>query len=151
KVRLSAPVDDKQHTPAPQPRRLLMHRPRIWAHRSRSTALALLATSVAVIASTVSASGSTTAAPTSTVKTTTPIKHVFVIIGENHTFDNVFATYSPKAGQSVLNLLSEGIVTKDGTLGPRADVASQLKAKDTVNNPGHYTLNPKVTGAYPKL
>jgi phospholipase C len=128
-----------------------MHRPRIWAHRPRSTALVLLATSVAVIASAMSASGSTTAALTSNVKTATPIKHVVVIIGENHTFDNVFATYQPRGGQSVLNLLSEGIVTKDGTLGPRADVASQLKAKDTVNNPGHYTVNPKVTGAYSKL
>ena len=27
--------------------------------------------------------------------TTTPIKHVVVIIGENHSFDNVFATYRP--------------------------------------------------------
>ena len=30
--------------------------------------------------------------------TTTPIKHVIVIIGENHTFDNIFATYRPPAG-----------------------------------------------------
>ena len=30
--------------------------------------------------------------------TATPIKHVIVIIGENHTFDNVFATYQPPAG-----------------------------------------------------
>jgi len=43
--------------------------------------------------------------------TTTPIKHVIVIIGENRTFDHVFATYQPKRGQSVWNLLSEGIVT----------------------------------------
>ena len=28
--------------------------------------------------------------------TTTPIKHVVVIIGENRTFDHLFATYVPK-------------------------------------------------------
>jgi len=28
-------------------------------------------------------------------KTTTPIKHVIVIIGENRSFDYVFATYQP--------------------------------------------------------
>ena len=29
-------------------------------------------------------------------ETTTPIKHVIVIIGENRSFDHVFATYVPK-------------------------------------------------------
>ena len=29
--------------------------------------------------------------------TTTPIKHVILIIGENRTFDNVFGTYKPRA------------------------------------------------------
>ena len=29
-------------------------------------------------------------------KTATPIKHVIVIIGENRTFDNIYATYVPK-------------------------------------------------------
>jgi len=28
--------------------------------------------------------------------TTSPIKHVIVIIGENRSFDHVFATYQPK-------------------------------------------------------
>ena len=49
--------------------------------------------------------------------TTTPIKHVIVIIGENRSFDHVFATYVPRGGQSVWNLLSEGIVNADGTPG----------------------------------
>jgi phospholipase C len=30
--------------------------------------------------------------------TTTPIKHVIVIIGENRSFDHVFATYVPQNG-----------------------------------------------------
>ena len=34
-------------------------------------------------------------------KTTSPIKHVIIIIGENRSFDHVFATYVPKKGQTV--------------------------------------------------
>src|SRR5947209_15529411 len=55
----------------------------------------------------------------------TPIKHVIVIIGENHTFDNVFGTYQPPGGQTVRNLLSEGIVTASGAPGPRVSLATQ--------------------------
>src|SRR5690348_7389221 len=50
--------------------------------------------------------------------TTTPIQHVIVIVGENRTFDHLFATYQPPAGQTVSNLLSKGIVNVDGTPGP---------------------------------
>jgi phospholipase C len=32
---------------------------------------------------------------------------VIVLIGENRTFDHVFATYVPKQGESVSNLLSK--------------------------------------------
>ena len=54
--------------------------------------------------------------------TTTPIKHVIVIIGENRTFDHLFATYQPvNTGETVLNLLSEGIVNADGTPGANYD------------------------------
>src|ERR1700689_2140419 len=49
-------------------------------------------------------------------QTTSPIKHVIVIIGENRSFDHVFATYAPKNGQTVNNLLSEGIVKLDANL-----------------------------------
>ena len=31
-------------------------------------------------------------------KTASPIKHVIVIVGENRTFDHIFATYEPKHG-----------------------------------------------------
>ena len=45
------------------------------------------------------------------LNTATPIHHVVIVIGENRSFDNLFATYQPPAqGQSVFNLLSEGIV-----------------------------------------
>ena len=40
----------------------------------------------------------------------TPIRHLIVIVGENHSFDNLFGAYQPVAGQTVSNLLSEGII-----------------------------------------
>ena len=66
--------------------------------------------------------------------TRTPIKHVIVIIGENRSFDHVFATYKPKDGQTVLNLLSEGIVNSNGTPGPNFSKAQQLAATDTASD-----------------
>ncbi len=62
--------------------------------------------------------------------TATPIQHVIVIIGENRTFDHVFATYQPPAGQTVDNLLSKGIVNADGTPGPKFSLATQYYAHD---------------------
>src|SRR5215467_5003276 len=61
-------------------------------------------------------------------KARTPVKHVIVLIGENRTFDHVFATYQPKRGESVKNLLSEGIVKSDGTPGPNFSKAQQFQA-----------------------
>ncbi|MGB7471017.1 MAG: hypothetical protein WBW58_16760 [Candidatus Acidiferrum sp.] len=62
--------------------------------------------------------------------TATPIKHVIVIIGENRSFDHVFATYVPKPGQTVHNLLSEGIIqldaNKNAIPGPNFRKAQQL-------------------------
>jgi phospholipase C len=76
--------------------------------------------------------------------TTTPIKHVIVIIGENRSFDHVFATYEPKRGQSVWNLLSEGIVNADGTPGPNFSKAVQSSAMDlAVSSP--FLLSPPKT------
>jgi phospholipase C len=63
--------------------------------------------------------------------THTPIKHVIIIIGENWSFDSVFATYQPKSGETVRNLLSEGIVKPDGTPGPNYSKARQSSASDT--------------------
>jgi phospholipase C len=63
-------------------------------------------------------------------KTTSPIKHVIIIIGENRSYDHVFATYVPKAGQTTFNLLSEGIVKADGTPGPNFEKAHQRAAVD---------------------
>src|SRR5580698_1077746 len=71
-------------------------------------------------------------------RTATPIKHIIVIIGENRTFDHVFATYQPKSGERVNNLLSEGIVTADGKPGPNYKAALQYSATDS----GTYSQSP---------
>ena len=79
--------------------------------------------------------------------TATPIKHVVIIILENHSFDNVFATYQPPHHQHIWNLLSEGIINKNGSPGPNYAQASQL----TAVNRKSYTLTPKITGGYKTL
>ena len=63
-------------------------------------------------------------------KTTSPIKHVIIIIGENRSFDHVYATYVPKKGQTVSNLLSKGIIKADGTPGPNYSLSAQFSAVD---------------------
>jgi phospholipase C len=60
-------------------------------------------------------------------RTATPIKHVIVLIGENHSFDNIYATFVPHSGDKVKNLLSQGIVNADGSPGPHFDLAKQFK------------------------
>src|SRR5579863_7297215 len=78
-------------------------------------------------------------------ETATPIKHVIVIIGENRSFDHVFATYVPRPGQRVHNLLSEGIIqldaNKNAIPGPRFDKAHQLSASD-LGSQDTFLLNP---------
>jgi phospholipase C len=89
--------------------------------------------------------------------TRSPIKHVMVIIGENRTFDHVYATYTPKHEQRIWNLLSEGIVNADGTPGPNFARAVQKNATTTssvfqpaptVKTP--YTTLPTVLAGGPK-
>src|ERR1700735_4306679 len=78
--------------------------------------------------------------------TASPIQHVIIIIGENRTFDHVFATYQPVTG-TVSNLLSKGIVNADGTPGPNFSLASQSSASDTTT----YQLNPSDNTPYSVL
>ncbi len=66
----------------------------------------------------------------SSAKTRTPIKHVIIIIGENRTFDHVFATYAPRKGETVDNLLSKGIIRADGSPGENYALAEQFSAVD---------------------
>lgn len=78
---------------------------------------------------------------------TTPIQHVIVIIGENRTFDHVFATYQPKSGETVSNLFSKGIINADGTPGPNFFAAGQSSANDLTS----YQLSPSGNAAYSVL
>lgn len=80
-------------------------------------------------------------------ETATPIKHVIIIIGENRSFDHVFATYRPLRRQQILNLLSEGIVHADGTAGPNFGNALQNEASVTKA----YAISPAITGPYATL
>jgi acid phosphatase len=89
----------------------------------------------------------TNVAPAFAKSPTTPIQHVIIIVGENRTFDNLFATYKPKADQSIDNLLSKGIVNADGTPGPHFDKAKQRIGVD--NN--LYNAETASTGAYQTL
>ncbi|MDE3176973.1 MAG: phosphoesterase [Pseudomonadota bacterium] len=83
----------------------------------------------------------------------TPIKHVIIIIGENRSFDHVYATYKPRnANETVSNLLSKGIVKADGTPGVNYAKAVQKQASDFVtfelapSGPAYATLPPAVAG-----
>ena len=71
------------------------------------------------------------AAKPSDSNTVTPIKHVIAIVGEIRTFDHLFATYQPVAGETVNNLLSQGIVSAEGTPGPNYAKANQYSADVT--------------------
>ena len=71
------------------------------------------------------------AAQPSDSNTVTPIKHVIVIVGENRTFDHLFATYQPVSGETVNNLLSEKIVKADGSPGSNYAQAQQYTASVT--------------------
>jgi phospholipase C len=79
--------------------------------------------------------------------TTTPIKHVIIVVGENHTFDNLFGAYTPQAGQHIDNLLSKGIVNSDGSPGPNFALARQNVGLDK----GSYHAETPSVGAYATL
>ncbi len=89
------------------------------------------------------------AAQDNSAQTRTPIKHVIVIIGENRTFDHVFATYKPKKGERIDNLLSRRIINEDGTPGPNYFFASQWSASDSHND--KFQLSPGDKTLYPNL
>ncbi len=101
-----------------------------------------------VVLFTLTLSSSMFAQQSADANTTTPIKHVIVIIGENRSFDHVFATYQPKHGQSVWNLLSEGIINADGTPGPNFSKAQQNAAMDLGIAGDVFMLSPQ-TVAFP--
>jgi len=84
-------------------------------------------------------------------KTETPIKHVIVLIGENRSFDHLFATYVPRTDDSVLNLLSEGIIKADGTPGKHFNKAAQFQAVAPFRTKFFISLNKDKKAPYTTL
>lgn len=76
--------------------------------------------------------------------TETPIRHVIVLIGENRTFDHTFATYVPRSGQTVANLLSKGIITRDGQPGSQFSRSWQFQVNTPL--PSSYFISIGSTG-----
>jgi phospholipase C len=106
----------------------------------------LFATGIALGAQLAAAAPAVDAA--AALATRTPIKHLIVVVGENVTFDTLFATYVPAKGESVKNLLSQRIVNADGTPGANYHRAVQY---DSRNLHGQYSLDPVRLAPYQKL
>jgi phospholipase C len=98
------------------------------------------------------------------IRTASPIKHVIIIVGENRSFDHLYATYVPKnPSNKVLNLLSEGIINADGTPGPNFAKAHQFQivsapnggkffsSADMANKQLYTTLPPPDLGGVPPV
>ncbi|HEY6248333.1 MAG TPA: alkaline phosphatase family protein [Candidatus Angelobacter sp.] len=83
--------------------------------------------------------------------TATPIKHVIVLIGENRTFDHLFATYVSPSGDSVKNLLSEGIIKADGKPDKNFFKAQQFQALPPFKTKYFINLNDFEKGPYTTL
>src|SRR5215470_12502743 len=99
-----------------------------WALQVALSVTLLSISAVLLAASFKSTPGQANNAPKGDANTVTPIKHVIVIVGENRSFDHLFATYVPKGGETVNNLLSEGIINRDGTPGTNFSQATQFEA-----------------------
>lgn len=113
-------------------------------HFSGAASLFLIGTAVLSMHSQAADQGNA-ASPAS--PTSTPIEHVIVVIGENHTFDNIFGAFKPINGQHVSNLLSKGIIKADGSPGPKFSTAAQQQA----DNRQIYKTRPDQTAPYATL
>jgi phospholipase C len=102
-----------------------------WALQVALSVTLLSISAVLLASSFNSTPGQANKAPKGDPNTATPIKHVIVIVGENRSFDHLFATYVPKPGEAVNNLLSEEIVNADGTPGANYSRATQFQADIT--------------------
>jgi phospholipase C len=111
-----------------------------WVLQVALSLMLLSISAVLLAASFNSTPGQANKAPKGDANTATPIKHVIVIVGENRSFDHLFATYRPKPGESVNNLLSEGIINADGTPGRNYSRATQFQADITGSTT--YQLSP---------
>src|SRR5260370_7622979 len=131
-MKTSTPSLDGQGTCRPRTsKRCAMGRNDLQRNGARHRTLALAAASVFALAAPAFAADND-----ENSETRTPIKHVIIIIGENRTFDHLFATYKPvHRHEKVWNLLSRGIVREDGAPGPNYAEALQYQAPNTTTHP----------------
>ncbi len=81
------------------------------------------------------AAGLTACGDSGTSETASPIRHVIIVVGENRSFDHLFATYVPQHPQEgIHNLLSLQIVTASGTPGPSFSRAYQYRLTSAPND-----------------
>jgi phospholipase C len=125
---------------APFPWRRCMTLKSIAATAFQSARTVLVGTMICQMAVGVSWASGPSSQPSRDGDTVTPIKHVIVIVGENRSFDHVFATYVPKGHQLVWNLLAEGVINADGTPGPNFKIVEQQAATD--QTPDAFMLSP---------
>ena len=110
---------------------MLSHLTRTWWTKIAAGATAAALSAFALIASVHAADPNT---PVDALKTATPIKHVIIIVGENRSFDHLFATYVPRHDEEgIRNLLSEDIITAAGTPGPHFARAHQYQITSAPN------------------
>ena len=107
--------------------------PNLEKRRARITAIVVSALSAITLSAAVAA-GTDPVESIEALKTATPIKHVIIIVGENRSFDHLFATYVPKnRHETVRNLLSEYIVNADGSPGINFARAHQYQIASAPN------------------
>src|SRR5262249_45518070 len=107
-----------------------------WPHGTAAGIAALASCAFVCVTS------NTAGAEPDRAQTASPIKHVLIIVGENRSFDHLFATYVPKnRSERVLNLLSQGIIKADGSPGPNFAKAHQFKIIAPPNGPATFFIS----------
>jgi phospholipase C len=109
--------------------------PRITRRRRMNVAIGTCAGTLAALGlAACGGDSSNPDAPIGSNDTATPIKHVVIIVGENRSFDHLFATYvAQHPDEGIHNLLSEGIVTAAGTPGSHFSKALQYQITSAPN------------------
>jgi phospholipase C len=110
--------------------------------RSRRTATGLAAFAASALACIAAGHAADPDKAVDKIPTASPIKHVIIIVGENRSFDHLFATYVPNnKHERVLNLLSEGIIKADGSPGPNFAKGHQFKIIAPPNGSGNFFIS----------
>ncbi len=111
---------------------------------------AALASALALLSSTMPLSAQSGPAAVVRSSTKTPIQHVIVIIGENRTFDHIFATYKPVAKRTPsTTCYPRGSFVRTDLPVPTTRWRPQFSAVDTAND--GYQISPGGKSLYSNL